>query len=99
MVVQELGECLKIPFEGEEIISSNDDKLTNCVTKDFYYEISRISKKEFTLRINKSIGKAHEKPFWSAENIKIDDTMLHYFLCYILAPKFSNHATITDPKM
>ncbi|KAI5401653.1 hypothetical protein KIW84_066215 [Lathyrus oleraceus] len=44
-------------------------------------------------------GDNPERVYWSPTKFSIDDRMLHYFLVYVVVPRFSNHCTITDPEM
>jgi hypothetical protein len=99
LTVQTLGECIKIPYEGVEIRTGYDAQLEGYAKKDFFYSISRYSEHAFNEKRRKTSGRLSEKPFWSAGILEIDDRMIHYFLCYVLVPKFSNHATINDLEM
>lgn len=66
----------------------------------FYYSLSRLSEHQFYNKRKKSFGGDNlERVYWSLAKFSIDDRMLHYFLVYVVVPRFSNHCTITDPKM
>lgn len=65
----------------------------------FYYSLSRLSEHQFYNKRNKSFGDNPERVYWSPTKFSIDDRMLHYFLVYVVVPRFSNHCTITDPEM
>ncbi|KAI5386737.1 hypothetical protein KIW84_073041 [Lathyrus oleraceus] len=44
-------------------------------------------------------GDNPKRVYWSPAKFSIYDRMLHYFLVYVIVPRFSNHCTITDPEM
>lgn len=73
----------EFPFEGAETKSDHDAQLTCYVKRDFYYDLSRISEKEFNQKRAKTYGNHHVKNYWFVGNFPIDERMLHYFLVYV----------------
>lgn len=66
----------------------------------FYYGLSGLSEHQFYNKRKKSSGRdLPERVYWSPTNFTLNDRMLHYFLVYVIVPRYSNHCTITDPEM
>ncbi|KAI5401589.1 hypothetical protein KIW84_066170 [Lathyrus oleraceus] len=62
--------------------------------------LSRLSEHQFYNKRKKSSGgDLPERVYWSSAKFTLDDRMLHYFLVYVIVPRYSNHCTITDPEM
>ncbi|KAI5430438.1 hypothetical protein KIW84_034861 [Lathyrus oleraceus] len=99
MTVVELSDILEIPIGGHKFVG------TKALWEDyrkhaFYYSLSRLSEHMFYNKRKKSFGgDLLERVYWSPAKFSIDDRMLHYFLAYVIVPRFSNHCTITDPEM
>ncbi|KAF1869439.1 hypothetical protein Lal_00022907 [Lupinus albus] len=65
--------------------------------KKFYISICRISKEEIERRKQRSLGETVEnRDILSAGYLMLDDRLVHYFLTYVILPKFSNHSQISD---
>ncbi|KAF1884374.1 hypothetical protein Lal_00033550 [Lupinus albus] len=65
--------------------------------KKFYLSICRISKEEIERRKQKSLGEiVKNRDILSAGYLTLEDRLLHYFLTYVILPKFSNHSQIVD---
>lgn len=96
-----LGTTLDIPSEGLEFTMHKTLPIQNYEKKrEFYFCIGRKLEHEiFQKRKKRTGGKLHDRTFWSAGNLFIYDRLLHYFLNYIVVPRFSNHSTITGTKM
>lgn len=99
MTATELSSILGIPIGGHRFVGKK--ALWEDYSKHaFYYGLSRLSEHQFYNKRKKSLGGyLPEDVYWSPAKFTIDDRMLHYFLVYVIVPIFSNHCTITDPKM
>ncbi|KAF1891463.1 hypothetical protein Lal_00039593 [Lupinus albus] len=65
--------------------------------KKFYLSIRRISKEEIERRKQQSLGETvKNKDILSARYLTLEDRLIHYFLSYVILPKFSNHSQISD---
>ncbi|KAF1858896.1 hypothetical protein Lal_00042998 [Lupinus albus] len=65
--------------------------------KKFYLSIFRISKEEIERRKQQCLGEtAKNRDILSPEYLTLEDRLIHYFLSYVILPKFSNHSQISD---
>ncbi|KAF1884372.1 hypothetical protein Lal_00033548 [Lupinus albus] len=65
--------------------------------KKFYLSISRISKEEIERQKQQSFGETvKNRDILSVGYLMLEDRLVHYFLTYIILPKFSNHSQISD---
>ncbi|KAF1860193.1 hypothetical protein Lal_00040449 [Lupinus albus] len=65
--------------------------------KKFYLSICRISKEEIERRKQQRLGETVKKrDILSAGYLTLEDRLVHYFLTYVILPKFSNHSQISD---
>ncbi|KAF1891292.1 hypothetical protein Lal_00001435 [Lupinus albus] len=65
--------------------------------KKFYLSICRISKEEIERRKQQSLGETvKNSDILSAGYLTLEDRLIHYFLTYVILPKFSNHSQISD---
>ncbi|KAF1865310.1 hypothetical protein Lal_00004684 [Lupinus albus] len=65
--------------------------------KKFYLSICRISKEEIERRKQQSLGETvKNRNILSAGYLTLEDRLIHYFLSYVILPKFSNHSQISD---
>ncbi|KAF1866095.1 hypothetical protein Lal_00043523 [Lupinus albus] len=65
--------------------------------KKFYLSICRIYKEEIERRKQQSLGETvKNKDILSAGYLTLEDRLIHYFLSYVILPKFSNHSQISD---
>ncbi|KAF1876725.1 hypothetical protein Lal_00031540 [Lupinus albus] len=65
--------------------------------KKFYLSICRISKEEIERRKQQSLGETFKnRDILSAGYLTLEDRLIHYFLSYVILPKFSNHSQISD---
>ncbi|KAF1892934.1 hypothetical protein Lal_00035518 [Lupinus albus] len=65
--------------------------------KKFYHSICRISKEEIERRKQQSLGETvKNRDILSAGYLTLEDCLIHYFLSYVILPKFSNHLQISD---
>ncbi|KAF1894410.1 hypothetical protein Lal_00027107 [Lupinus albus] len=68
--------------------------------KKFYLSIFRISKEEIERQKQQSLGETVKN--WDilyAGYLTLEDRLIHYFLSYVILPKFSNHSQISDIKL
>ncbi|KAF1862520.1 hypothetical protein Lal_00024421 [Lupinus albus] len=89
--------CCDIPMIGDitgfGLVCEWDD----YDRKKFYLSICRISKEEIERRKQQSLGETvKNKDNLSARYLTLEDRLIHYFLFYVILPKFSNHSQITD---
>ncbi|KAF1884113.1 hypothetical protein Lal_00046400 [Lupinus albus] len=65
--------------------------------KKFYLSICRISKEEIERRKQQSLGETVKNTnILSVGYLTLEDRLVHYFLTYVILPKFSNHSQISD---
>ncbi|KAF1889310.1 hypothetical protein Lal_00024633 [Lupinus albus] len=65
--------------------------------KKFYLSICRISKEEIERRKQQSLGETVKNMYiLSVGYLALEDRLVHYFLTYVILPKFSNHSQISD---
>ncbi|KAF1888155.1 hypothetical protein Lal_00039193 [Lupinus albus] len=65
--------------------------------KKFYLSTFRISKEEIERRKQQSLGETvMNRDILSDEYLTLEDSLVHYFLTYVILPKFSNHSQIID---
>ncbi|KAF1858685.1 hypothetical protein Lal_00044718 [Lupinus albus] len=65
--------------------------------KKFYLSICRISKEEIERRKQQSLGETvKNRDIISTGYLTLEDRLIHYFLSYVILPKFSNHSQISD---
>ncbi|KAI5432051.1 hypothetical protein KIW84_035981 [Lathyrus oleraceus] len=99
MTATDLSSILGIPSDGHRFsgIKAPWEGYSNHV---FYYGLSRLSEHQFYNKRKKSSGgDLPERVYCSSAKFTLDDRMLHYFLVYVIVPRYSNHCTITDSKM
>ncbi|KAF1898792.1 hypothetical protein Lal_00035551 [Lupinus albus] len=69
----------------------------NYDRKEFYLYLCRISKEEIEQRKQQGFRKTvKNRDILSAGYLKLEDRLLHYFLSYVILPKFSNRSQISD---
>ncbi|KAF1860113.1 hypothetical protein Lal_00033707 [Lupinus albus] len=65
--------------------------------KKFYLFICRISKEEIERRKQQSLGETiKNRDILSTGYLTLEYRLIHYFLSYVILPKFSNHSQIRD---
>ncbi|KAF1881699.1 hypothetical protein Lal_00032170 [Lupinus albus] len=89
--------CCDIPMTGDitgfDLVCEWDD----YDRKKFYLSICRISKEEMEKRKQQSLGETvKNRDILSAGYLTLEDRLIHYFLTYVILPKFSNHSQISD---
>ncbi|KAF1883403.1 hypothetical protein Lal_00042320 [Lupinus albus] len=89
--------CCDIPMKdditGFDLVCEWDD----YDRKKFYLFICRISKEEIERRKQQSLGETVKNmDILSAGYLTLEDRLIHYFLSYVILPKFSNHSQISD---
>ncbi|KAF1867997.1 hypothetical protein Lal_00042391 [Lupinus albus] len=83
--------CCDIPMIGDICEWDDYDR------KKFYLSICRISREEIERRKQQSLGETvKNKDILSAGYLTLEDRLIHYFLSYVILPKFSNHSQISD---
>lgn len=99
MTATELSSILGIPTGGHKFFGTKapwEDYSKHA----FYYGLSRLFEHKLYNKRKKSLGgDLPKRVYWSPTKFTLDDRMLHYFLVYVIVPRFSNHCTITDAKM
>ena len=99
LTVQNFGEALGIPHDGACIKLLSNANLPGYNKRDFYYGIARIPERDFIQKRQRLIGGTPERNSWSAGILTIDDRLIHYFLAYVVMPKFSNISNVNDCEM
>jgi hypothetical protein len=91
--LEDISKCLGIPNEGYEFrigfIPSEEWK--DFDTLNYFVEISRGTHDDLIGRQSQS-----SRVIKYAKSLTVSDRMLHYVLAYILVPRHSNHAQVTD---
>ncbi|KAF1879778.1 hypothetical protein Lal_00039722 [Lupinus albus] len=65
--------------------------------KKFYLSIGRISKEEIERRKQQSLGETvKNRDILSVGYLTLEYRLVHYFLTYVILPKFSNYSQISD---
>ncbi|KAF1891322.1 hypothetical protein Lal_00016953 [Lupinus albus] len=65
--------------------------------KRFYLSICRIPKEEIERRKQQSLGQTIKNmDILSVGYLTLEESLVHYFLSYVILPKFSNHSPISD---
>ncbi|KAF1888563.1 hypothetical protein Lal_00011337 [Lupinus albus] len=63
--------------------------------RKFYISICRISKEEIERQKQQSLGETvKNRDILSTGYLTLEDRLVHYFLTYVILPKFSNHSQI-----
>ncbi|KAF1867998.1 hypothetical protein Lal_00042393 [Lupinus albus] len=69
----------------------------NYDRKEFYYSMCRFSKYEIEMRKQLTLGETiKSRDILAVGNLNLEDRLLHYFLIYVIIPKFSNHSQINE---
>ncbi|KAF1865940.1 hypothetical protein Lal_00041721 [Lupinus albus] len=89
--------CCDIPIIGDitdfDLVCEWDD----YDHKKFYLSICRIYKEEIERRKQQNLGETvKNRDILSAGYLTLEDPLIHYFLSYVILPKFSNHSQISD---
>ncbi|KAF1879715.1 hypothetical protein Lal_00039771 [Lupinus albus] len=85
--------CCDIPTQGSKNVCDCD----NYDRKELYISLCRISKEEIEQRKQQGFGETvKNRDILSVGYLKLEDRLLHYFLSYVVLPKFSNHSQISD---
>ncbi|KAI5389759.1 hypothetical protein KIW84_075164 [Lathyrus oleraceus] len=99
LTASDISDIFEIPTGGHKFVGTKapwEDYSKHA----FYYSLSRLSEHQLYNKRKKSFGGDNsERVYWSPTKFSIDDRMLHYFMVYVIVPRFSNHCTITDPEM
>ncbi|KAF1860122.1 hypothetical protein Lal_00033716 [Lupinus albus] len=92
--------CCDIPMQGSTMGFDLVCEWDNYDRKRFYLSLCRISKEEIEQRKQQGYGKNVKNiDILSAGYLKLEERLLHYFLSYVILPKFSNHSQIGDIKL
>ncbi|KAF1878173.1 hypothetical protein Lal_00012898 [Lupinus albus] len=95
--------------QGESTTKSNPLNLTRFLANDAQRKVfeenfhgraiftPKISKEEIERRKQQSLGETvKNRDILSAGYLTLEDRLIHYFLSYVILPKFSNHSQISD---
>ncbi|KAF1862630.1 hypothetical protein Lal_00013391 [Lupinus albus] len=89
--------CCDIPMIGDIIGFGLVCEWDDYDCKKFYLSICRISKEEIERRKQQSLGETVKNmDILSAGYLTLEDRLIHYFISYVIWPKFSNHSQISD---
>ncbi|KAF1866017.1 hypothetical protein Lal_00013697 [Lupinus albus] len=89
--------CCDIPMTGDITGFGLVCKWDDYDRKKFYLSICRISKEEIERRKQQSFGETvKNRDILSVGYLTLEDRLIHYFLTYVILPKFSNHSQISD---
>ncbi|KAF1877079.1 hypothetical protein Lal_00033633 [Lupinus albus] len=86
--------------QGTSSLESNPLNLTRLLANDeFHCAVTYLFKVEHSVSAivsNKALAKLSRTEILSVGYLKLEDRLLHYFLSYVILPKFSNHSQISD---
>ncbi|KAF1868057.1 hypothetical protein Lal_00033998 [Lupinus albus] len=86
--------------KGKDIILDMKTFSSICCDIPMIGDITRISKEEIERRKQQSLGETvKNRDILSAGYLTLEDRLIHYFLTYVILPKFSNHSQISDIKL
>ncbi|KAF1881754.1 hypothetical protein Lal_00031901 [Lupinus albus] len=89
--------CFDIPMIGDITGFALVCEWEDYDRKKLYLSICRIYKEEIERRKQQSLGETvKNKDILSTGYITLEDCLVHYFLTYVILPKFSNHSQISD---
>ncbi|KAF1863077.1 hypothetical protein Lal_00018924 [Lupinus albus] len=89
--------CCDIPMTGDIIGFGLICEWDDYDPKKFYLSICIISKEEIERLKQQSLGETvKNRDILSAGYLTLEDRLIHYFLSYVILPKFSNHSQISD---
>ncbi|KAF1862460.1 hypothetical protein Lal_00026994 [Lupinus albus] len=89
--------CCEILMQGSTTGFGLVCEWDNYDRKGFYLSLCRISKEEIEQRKQPGFGKTvKNRDILSVGYLKLEERLLHYFLSYVILPKFSNHSEISD---
>ncbi|KAF1866052.1 hypothetical protein Lal_00013488 [Lupinus albus] len=89
--------CCNTPFQGSTTGFGLVCEWYNYDRKEFYLSLCRISKKEIEQCKQQGFGETvKNRDILSVGYLKLEDRLLHYFLRYVILPKFSNNSQISD---
>lgn len=81
---EKLRECLKIPSRGVNIQSDFTIDWDGYEEKSYYYILGSFTKQEAFNKRKRSSSVILGRHLCSAGSFSVDDTILHYFLVYLL---------------
>ncbi|KAF1862516.1 hypothetical protein Lal_00024417 [Lupinus albus] len=85
------------PLNLMRLLANDAQRKDDYDRKGFYHSICRISKEEIESRKQQSLGETVKKrDILSVGYLTLEDRSVHYFLTYVILPKFSNHSQISD---
>ncbi|KAF1858875.1 hypothetical protein Lal_00043010 [Lupinus albus] len=88
--------CCEIPIQGSTTSFGLVCEWDNYDQKEFYLSLCRISTEEIEQRNQQGFDETVITDILSAGYLKLEDRLLHYFLSYVISPKFLNYSQISD---
>ncbi|KAF1893018.1 hypothetical protein Lal_00024141 [Lupinus albus] len=83
--------------KGKDIVLDMKTFSSICCDILMIGDIIGISKEEIERRKQQSLGETvKNRDILSAGYLTLEDRLIHYFLSYVILPKFSNHSQISD---
>ncbi|KAF1891330.1 hypothetical protein Lal_00016961 [Lupinus albus] len=83
--------------KGKDIVLDMKTFSSICCDIPMIGDIIGISKEEIERRKQQSLGETvKNRDILSAGYLTLEDRLIHYFLSYVILPKFSNHSQISD---
>lgn len=95
MDLKQLGTCLQIPSEGEKIRHETEpdtDAWSNYNSLEYFVSISRGTRASLMSRQKSEPSRV----VILVNLLSVSDRMLHYVLAYVLVPKHSYHAQVSE---
>lgn len=97
--LEDLGKCLKVPYEGESIMMNFTCDWAGYEKWKYFYSINMLFEYKLYYKREKNYGITPNRHIFYSANLSVSDGMLHYFTFYILMPKYSNHFQINYTEM
>ncbi|KAF1879874.1 hypothetical protein Lal_00014174 [Lupinus albus] len=92
--------CCNIPYHESIKYFGLACDWDNYDIKDFYYSMHRFSRDEIEMHKEMALGETiKSRDILAVGNLNLEDRMLHYFLSYVIIPKYSNHSQINDMEL
>lgn len=95
MDLKQLGTCLEIPSEGEAFRHGTEpdtDAWSNYNSLEYFVSISRGTQASLVSQQKSESSRVVK----FVNHLFVSDRMLHYVLAYVLVPKHSNHAQVSE---
>lgn len=80
LTMEDFGEFLSIPYEGERICQGFTCDYKDCEKNVYYFSINMLYKHEIFAKIGRYYGTTPNWLILYSSNLMVSDNMLHYFI-------------------